>query len=74
VPGAGTYTERAEIWKSMKAAYINQTGNAGRHHLRRSSHAQTTRRQCLIKVAAVDVNPIDVYVRTGAIPFKLRSP
>ena len=58
----------------MKAAYINQTGT---HEVITYGDLPTpkpTRRQCLIKVAAVDVNPIDVYVRSGAIPVKLSFP
>jgi NADPH2:quinone reductase len=58
----------------MKAAYINQTGT---HEVITFGDLPTpkpTRRQCLIKVAAVDVNPIDVYTRSGAIPAKLTFP
>ena len=58
----------------MKAAYINQTGT---HEVITYGDLPTpkpTRRQCLIKVAAVDVNPIDVYIRSGAIPVKLAFP
>lgn len=32
------------------------------------------RKQCLIRVGAVDVNPIDTYIRSGAIPAKLSYP
>lgn len=30
--------------------------------------------QCLVKVAAVDVNPIDAYVRSGMVPAELSFP
>lgn len=58
----------------MKAAYIEQTGPPevivyGELPLPRISAAQ-----CLVKVAAVDVNPIDVYVRSGMVPAKLSFP
>src|ERR1039457_3389068 len=73
-PGAGTYTERAKIWISMKAAYISQTGTPDVITYGDLPTPKPTRRQCLIKVAAVDVNPIDVYIRNGAIPMKLSFP
>ena len=72
--GAGTYTTRAETRNSMKAAYINQTGTHDVITYGDLPTPKPTRRQCLIKVAAVDVNPIDVYIRSGAIPVKLTFP
>ena len=58
----------------MKAAYINQTGTHDVITYGDLPTPKPTRRQCLIKVAAVDVNPIDVYIRSGAIPVKLAFP
>jgi NADPH:quinone reductase len=58
----------------MKAAYINQTGTPDVIAYGDLPTPKPTRRQCLIKVAAVDVNPIDVYIRSGAIPAKLAFP
>ena len=58
----------------MKAAYIAQTGAPDVITYDDLPTPKPTRRQCLIKVAAVDVNPIDVYVRSGAIPAKLTYP
>jgi len=58
----------------MKAAYINQTGTPEAITFGDLPTPKPTRRQCLIKVAAVDVNPIDVYIRNGAIPAKLTFP
>jgi NADPH2:quinone reductase len=58
----------------MKAAYITQTGSPEVILYGDLPDPKPTRRQCLIKVAAVDVNPIDVYVRSGAIPAKLSYP
>jgi NADPH:quinone reductase len=58
----------------MKAAYITQTGAPEVITYGDLPTPKPTRRQCLVKVAAVDVNPIDVYVRSGAIPAKLSFP
>jgi NADPH2:quinone reductase len=58
----------------MKAAYINRTGTPEVITYGDLPTPKPTRRQCLIKVAAVDVNPIDVYVRSGAIPAQLTFP
>ena len=58
----------------MKAAYITQTGTPDVITYGDLPTPKPNRRQCLIKVAAVDVNPIDVYVRNGAIPAKLSFP
>ena len=58
----------------MKAAYINQTGAPEVITCGELPTPKPTRRQCLIRVAAVDVNPIDVYIRNGAIPAKLSFP
>src|SRR6266699_1584294 len=58
----------------MKAAYINQTGPPDVITYGDLPTPKPIRSQCLIKVAAVDVNPIDVYIRSGAIPAKLSFP
>jgi NADPH:quinone reductase len=58
----------------MKAAYINQTGTPDVIIYGDLPAPKPTRRQCLIKVGAVDVNPIDLYVRSGSIPAKLSFP
>jgi NADPH:quinone reductase len=58
----------------MKAAYITQTGTPDAISYGDLPDPKPARRQCLIKVAAVDVNPIDIYVRSGAIPAKLSFP
>src|SRR6516162_8715360 len=58
----------------MKAAYINQTGPPEVIQFGDLPDPKPSRKQCLIKVAAVDVNPIDTYVRSGAIPAKLSFP
>ena len=58
----------------MKAAFINQTGAPEVIVYGDLPDPKPTRRQCLIKVGAVDVNPIDTYVRSGSIPQKLSFP
>ena len=59
---------------NMKAAYINQTGAPDVIIYGDLPVPKPGRRECLIKVAAVDVNPIDTYVRSGAVPAKLTFP
>ena len=58
----------------MKAAYINQTGTPDVIIYGDLPVPKPGRKQCLVKVAAVDVNPIDTYIRSGAIPAKLTFP
>jgi NADPH2:quinone reductase len=58
----------------MKAAYINQTGSPEVIKYGDLPTPKPSRTECLIKVAAVDVNPIDVYIRAGMIPAKLSFP
>lgn len=55
----------------MKAAYINQVGPAESIVYGELPTPQPGPAQCLVKVHAVDVNPIDIYVRSGAIPSQL---
>jgi NADPH:quinone reductase len=58
----------------MKAAYINQTGPPDVITYGDLPTPRPTRTQCLIEVGAVDVNPIDIYIRGGMIPVKLEFP
>ena len=58
----------------MKAAYINQTGGPEVIQFGELPDPKPGRKQCLVKVAAVDINPIDVYVRSGMIPAQLSFP
>src|SRR5579859_6930546 len=58
----------------MKAAYINQTGAPDVITFGELPDSRPSRNQCLVKVAAVDVNPIDTYIRAGLIPAKLNFP
>lgn len=58
----------------MKAAYINQTGGPEVIIYGDLPAPKPGRKQYLVKVAAVDVNPIDVYVRSGMVPASLSFP
>jgi len=58
----------------MKAAYINQTGPPECIIYGDLPTPKLGPDQCLVKIAAVDVNPIDIYVRSGSIPAKLSFP
>ena len=58
----------------MKAAYITKTGPPEVIVYGDLPTPKPGPGQCLIKVGAVDVNPIDVYVRGGFVPAKLEFP
>jgi len=58
----------------MKAAFINKTGSADVIMFGELPDPKPNDSQCLIKVAAVDVNPLDVYVRSGMISAHLDFP
>jgi NADPH2:quinone reductase len=58
----------------MKAAYITQTGPPEVIIYGDLPDPKPAPTQCLIKVAAVDVNPIDTYVRSGMLATKLYFP
>jgi NADPH:quinone reductase len=58
----------------MKAAYITHTGAPDVITYGDLPDPKPSRKQCLIKVTAVDVNPIDTYLRGGIIPAKLQFP
>ncbi len=58
----------------MKAAYINRTGPPDVITIGDLPAPKPSASQCLIKVGAVDVNPFDLYVRSGLISGKLSFP
>jgi NADPH:quinone reductase len=58
----------------MKAAFINQTGTPDVIQFGELPNPKPGKGECLIKVGAVAVNPIDTYIRSGAIPAKLKFP
>src|SRR5437870_294046 len=58
----------------MKAAYITHTGPPEVIIYGDLPDPKPGPTECLIQVAAVDVNPIDIYVRSGMVPAKLNLP
>src|SRR5262245_12021921 len=58
----------------MKAAYINQTGPASNIVYGELPKPVPSEGQVLVKVEAVDVNPIDTYVRSGMVAMPLTFP
>jgi len=58
----------------MKAAYITQTGPPQVIQYGELPNPRPGPTECLIRVAAVDVNPIDTYIRSGSVPAKLSFP
>jgi NADPH:quinone reductase len=58
----------------VKAAYINQTGGPENIIFGDLPDPKIGATECLIKVAAVDVNPVDLYIRSGAVATKLNFP
>ncbi len=58
----------------MKAAYITRTGPPDVVIYGELPEPKTALTECLIKVGAVDVNPIDTYVRGGLVPAKIIFP
>jgi NADPH2:quinone reductase len=58
----------------MKAAYINELGGPDKIIYGDLPDPKPEPGQCLIKVTAVDVNPVDLYVRSGAVPAKINFP
>lgn len=58
----------------MKAAYITRTGPPEVITYGDVPEPSLQPGQCLIKVAAADVNPIDVYWRSGMVPAKMEFP
>jgi NADPH2:quinone reductase len=58
----------------MKAAYITRTGPPEVITYGDLPTPKPGPTECLVKVAAVDVNPIDTYIRSGMVPAKLNFP
>jgi len=58
----------------MKAAYINRTGPPDVIVYGDLPAPKPGPTQCLVKIAAVDMNPIDTYIRSGMVPAKLQFP
>jgi NADPH2:quinone reductase len=58
----------------MKAAYINQTGPPENIVYGELPDPRPGPTQCLVKVGAVSVNPVDTYIRSGLVQMPLPFP
>jgi len=58
----------------MKAAYIEQTGEPNVIQYGELPDPTPAAGQVLVQVKAVSVNPIDTYIRSGAVPLELTFP
>jgi NADPH2:quinone reductase len=60
------------LWQNtyMKAAYFTRTGPPEVIQYGDLPDPRPGPGQCLVKVVAVDVNPIDTYIRAGLVPSK----
>ena len=58
----------------MKAAYITRTGPPEDIVYGDLPAPRPGPTQCLIKISAADMNPIDIYIRGGMVPAKLTFP
>ncbi|HVV02275.1 MAG TPA: alcohol dehydrogenase catalytic domain-containing protein, partial [Verrucomicrobiae bacterium] len=58
----------------MKAAFINKTGPPEVITYGDLPDPKPGPGECLVRVAAVDVNPIDTYIRAGTIQAKIQFP
>jgi NADPH2:quinone reductase len=58
----------------MKAAYIEKVGPPENLRYGDLRDPQPTGAQVLVKAGAVDVNPIDTYIRSGAVTMPLPTP
>jgi NADPH2:quinone reductase len=58
----------------MKAAYIERTGSPENIVFGDLPTPKPTATQCLVKIGAVAVNPVDTYIRSGMIQMQLPFP
>jgi NADPH2:quinone reductase len=58
----------------MKAAYIKETGPAENILYGELPKPEPTETQVLVRMGAVSVNPIDTYIRSGAVAMQLPLP
>jgi NADPH:quinone reductase len=58
----------------MKAAYIEKTGSIDNIRYGDLTKPKATGPQVLVQVKAVSVNPIDTYIRSGAVAMDLPKP
>src|SRR5581483_2888237 len=58
----------------MKAAYLETTGNPDVIQFGDLPRPTPQAGEVLVRVGAVSLNPIDVYIRSGAVPMSLPKP
>lgn len=58
----------------MRAAYITETGPAEAIQVGELPDSQPSGSEVLVRVKAASVNPIDTYLRSGAVPMELPMP
>jgi len=58
----------------MKAAYIEKTGPPENIRIGDLPKPVPSAQQCLVRVKAVSVNPIDTYIRAGMVPMQIPLP
>jgi NADPH2:quinone reductase len=58
----------------MKAAYITEVGPPGNIRFGDLPAPTPAEGECLVRVGAVSVNPIDTYIRSGAVKMALPMP
>src|SRR5881394_1993206 len=58
----------------MKAAYIEKTGPPENIRFGDLPVPNPAESECLVRVKAVAVNPIDTYIRSGAVAMQLPFP
>ncbi len=64
----------ADKTRPMKAAFIHATGPASSIQFGDLPRPVPAHNQVLVRVAAVSVNPIDTYIRSGLVPMQLPQP
>ncbi len=58
----------------MKAAYINEIGGPEKIIYGELPELKSGEKQYLIRVTAVDINPVDLYIRSGAVRTRMSFP
>jgi NADPH2:quinone reductase len=67
------YPEKIEF-RAVKAAFISQTGGPENIIYGDLPDPAPAANQCLIKVTAVDVNPVDLYIPSGTVTNRISFP
>src|SRR5437773_5781119 len=65
---------RSQNRRTMKAAYLKQTGPPENIIYGDLPTPKPGPTQCLVKVGAVSLNPVDTYIRSGMVQMQLPVP